>query len=496
MKKSFLKMFNDDEQNKQQAEEYYKIGIENAVEFKNYKKAIDYFERSVALNPNNCDGFNALGSVYSLQKQYDIALDYYQKSLLINPNSLKTLLNMANVFRNQKRYKDSIDFYNKAMSLDPNDPNIYIDIALVYGEQQNHSYSIDYLNKAISINPNDFEPYLYLALTFEKLSEFTNALDCYKKAKKNNPEDSSLNRRIVDLSVFIKIWESDCGSFELKENAKSFNCPNKHKTINKDCPFCKEFLYNLMKELNLVVNQWAKSFEIFYTHTTNPDVEIKKLYQELATSGYLNIAQNAVIYLAGFDDIFGDDFFKYPLKQWDIEGIKSVCKQFFHKWRGLTVDRCFENINPEDIRNMFEFFQYSYSGFEQTHIENLYKLKFTHKGNKENKSFAYCYSENIERLDNTPYFYNIMPYGENDKRSLLTISEKNGVVKVHNIDKFMGVSAEYTYLQYKYPYFKMNKQILTTKIIDNVETKVDILQFELFDGTEKEVVFDISGYFN
>ena len=57
----------------------------------NYIQAIQYYDKALAIDPNNKDAFNGKGNaLYSLANDtqgYEKALQYYDKALAIDPNN-------------------------------------------------------------------------------------------------------------------------------------------------------------------------------------------------------------------------------------------------------------------------------------------------------------------------------------------------------------------------------------------------------------------------
>ena len=77
------------------------------------------------------------------------------------------------------------------------------------------------------------------------------------------------------------------------------------------------------------------------------------------------------------------------------------------------------------------------------------------------------------------------------------------VVKIHAHSHFVGVAAEYAWLEHKYPESERIMQSITTLDLLKKSGKYkagqvhfDIIKFRLPDGREKELYFDISSFFD
>jgi tetratricopeptide (TPR) repeat protein len=74
-----------------------------------YKKATGFFERVLAIDPNNAEAWNNMGSIYDITEQYDEALNAYQKSIALNPFHEEANINLALIQYKQYRLKpDSV----------------------------------------------------------------------------------------------------------------------------------------------------------------------------------------------------------------------------------------------------------------------------------------------------------------------------------------------------------------------------------------------------
>jgi hypothetical protein len=69
------------------------------------------------------------------------------------------------------------------------------------------------------------------------------------------------------------------------------------------------------------------------------------------------------------------------------------------------------------------------------------------------------------------------------------------VVKILTEDPHAGVDAEYDWLDFRYPNADTTKQTLSKRVIRGKSVTCDILSIILEDGTEREVIFDISLFF-
>ncbi|MCK9612432.1 MAG: tetratricopeptide repeat protein [Bacteroidales bacterium] len=155
----------------------YKIADMYQYDLKDYVIAADYFNRYVALNPNNSDAYLELGNCYYYESKYDEALDSYYKALEIDTNYKGTYLDIANVYYDMKDYPKSEKYYLKAISKDSCYGLGYSNIGDLYYDMGQYKDAISSYENAMRCD-NKYE---YRTYTIGML--YANELKDYEKAK-------------------------------------------------------------------------------------------------------------------------------------------------------------------------------------------------------------------------------------------------------------------------------------------------------------------------
>src|SRR5690349_2106407 len=126
----------------------------------NYTQAIQYFEKALAIDPNDKVALANKGSALSSLGNYTQAIQYYDKSLAIDPNYDVALYNKGNALFLQGNYTQAIQYYDKVLAIDPNDNVALYKVALrskgnALGELGNYTQAIQYYDKSLAIDQND-----------------------------------------------------------------------------------------------------------------------------------------------------------------------------------------------------------------------------------------------------------------------------------------------------------------------------------------------------
>ena len=202
-----------------------------------YEQAINHFQNSVALDPNDPTTRLYLATAYSYQVVPNLdtpenlatakkALDGFNDVLAKDPKDLGALKQIASIQRNIKQFDQAKATYQKIISIDPNDAEAnytiaWIDWNLAYknavqilGEQglqddgngnvkmnkatcakiktantELVDEAMKYLNRAVEINPNYDDAMSYLNLNYRRKADLDCPDDAARKADLAQADD-------------------------------------------------------------------------------------------------------------------------------------------------------------------------------------------------------------------------------------------------------------------------------------------------------------------
>lgn len=143
---------------------------------------------------------------------------------------------------------------------------------------------------------------------------------------------------------------------------------------------------NLLKngEKNIKINQSKSTMEkseIEYSNEYFIEKEsmLPKSIKEKISERYVYLWSKAAIYLSsGTESYRKEDYFKYPLKEWDIEQIDAGVIQIVRFLKGISPDYFIELnniINVEELMLTFHFVKRSENKLGQ----NIFAITFEHR---------------------------------------------------------------------------------------------------------------------
>ena len=119
-----------------------------------YSDALDAFNTSLSINPNDADSWYEKGFALTYLGRYSEASDTQNIALSINPNNTNAWNNKGYALDHLGRYQDAVDVYDKALSINPDDANAWNNKGYALDHLGRYSEALDAFNTSLSINPN------------------------------------------------------------------------------------------------------------------------------------------------------------------------------------------------------------------------------------------------------------------------------------------------------------------------------------------------------
>ena len=150
---AFQQALHDDPES---AEALYGIGSVYLNQNKN-AAAREAFERCVKLTatyPETLpDAWNNLGVLATRENRVADAVEYFQRSLSLNPRHLLALDNLGNAYRLEKRWDDARDVLERALAVSPEDAEAHYSLGMVFAQTQDNAMAYEHLQRALKSRP-------------------------------------------------------------------------------------------------------------------------------------------------------------------------------------------------------------------------------------------------------------------------------------------------------------------------------------------------------
>ncbi len=247
------------------------------VAFKKLKlqKAINYYNRAVALYPEHYGAWYNLGNIYVVYEDYYSAVDAYEKAFEYNPKMIiarmnygivsaeklgdfdgaidqyneiiktkRHLLSIPFVYSNRKSYKvnKGLAYYNKGVAY--KQKSVYIEDDWEY-RRQYLLKALEAYKEACKILKNDYDARYNLALTYHLLGDYKEAGLTYCKAIELSPMNYEAHYNLAILLRHLKYYKE---SLEELEKATTLVANNGVNVVTR-----QRYIFDVMNDVTRTI---------------------------------------------------------------------------------------------------------------------------------------------------------------------------------------------------------------------------------------------------
>ena len=115
------------------------------------KKAIEYLDEAIKLQPNSAEAYNNRGNAYGDLKQNDRAIEDYNEAIRLKPKYAHAYYNRGLTYSDLKQYDRAIEDYSETIRLKPDETNAYFNRGNAYLTQGNKEQGCSDAQKACEL---------------------------------------------------------------------------------------------------------------------------------------------------------------------------------------------------------------------------------------------------------------------------------------------------------------------------------------------------------
>ena len=158
-------------------------------------KAVGHLNQAVQIHPNYKNAYLLLGNAHNYLKNYEQSIQYYNKSLSIDPGYSEANNNLAITYREAGQFygekkgdlNKSLQYLTKANSMNPSDPEVIRLLGVANGIAGNHAQAISFFKKLTELQPNNAKAFFNLGSAYYHAGDAANADLFHNKARNLNP---------------------------------------------------------------------------------------------------------------------------------------------------------------------------------------------------------------------------------------------------------------------------------------------------------------------
>lgn len=164
---------------------------------RDYRSAINQYDRALALSGASIDALAARGQAYSRLGQYDEAISTTNRILTFAPHNPRAYVSLCWYYSLSDQYQASADAGRMAVKYAPEDYAGYTNLCRAYNDLGRYQEAIATCDRALEIKPGDGETYFYLGRAYKGLKQPSRTAPLFQKAVlgllqyvKENPDDA------------------------------------------------------------------------------------------------------------------------------------------------------------------------------------------------------------------------------------------------------------------------------------------------------------------
>ena len=172
------------------AEAYNNRGLAQA-ELGNHKEAIQDSDKAIEINPQDADAFNNRGIAKAKLGNHTEAIQDFDKAIEKNPQLAEAYFNCGNVKAILGKYTDAIQNFDKAIEINPQYAKSYFNLGNAKAGLGNHKEAIKDYDKAIEISPQNADAFNNRGVAKTELGNHKEAIKDFDQTIAINPQDAA-----------------------------------------------------------------------------------------------------------------------------------------------------------------------------------------------------------------------------------------------------------------------------------------------------------------
>lgn len=193
---------------------YNDIYEDSRNDIQDNKKALQYYEKAIEIDPSYLEAYFDLGGAYFNQNNWDEALEQYNKVLNSNPSielKAKCISEIGFVYLAQEKYDDALREYNKILDLDV-DNNLRLDVLEKIGSTNvvkgDIHKALEIFNKRKEMDSSLEDGHFQLASSIYYSKDANEAIDYLKKIIESYPDSELAAKAFYEIgNVYVDDYE-------------------------------------------------------------------------------------------------------------------------------------------------------------------------------------------------------------------------------------------------------------------------------------------------
>jgi tetratricopeptide (TPR) repeat protein len=151
-------------------------------------EAIDCYEHTLAIVPNNLAAIDSLGGALSKTGRYDEAMARFHEALEIKQDDWSAHNGMALALIKTGKPQESIEHFKAALAVNPNSAGLYRNLADAYLHLGKYQDAINAWEHSVELDPNRAEVHLLLSVVYAQVGQADKSRRAFERAVRLDPD--------------------------------------------------------------------------------------------------------------------------------------------------------------------------------------------------------------------------------------------------------------------------------------------------------------------
>ncbi len=161
------------------------------TKYRNYQKAVEFFNRCVSYSQDDAEAFFLKGTALSKLGKHGDAVIAYDEAIRINSKYSLAWKNKGSSLCDLNKFEDAIKCYEEAIEINPNDATAWTYKGHALYNLFKYNDAILAFDEAIKIDPNYDLPWSLKGFVFDDQRKFSEAKEAFAQARQINPNCAS-----------------------------------------------------------------------------------------------------------------------------------------------------------------------------------------------------------------------------------------------------------------------------------------------------------------
>jgi tetratricopeptide (TPR) repeat protein len=186
--------------------ENFNAGVKAANE-QDYPKALEHFQYSKLIQPDQPDSYKNLAFVYLRMDSLEGALNIYNELLAIKSDEADTYLTMSSIYNQREQYDKSAEILRRGLAATPDSVHTRMtaELGITYDLMGKGDEAIQLYEQALQMQPDNKDLLFNKGRLYLQREDYPKALNEFNKLVSLAPEDYEVNHQVG--ICYLKIGE-------------------------------------------------------------------------------------------------------------------------------------------------------------------------------------------------------------------------------------------------------------------------------------------------